>query len=321
MATDPATTSIQELVKTSPYPAERPRRSLLVEGLLRASALLSSPPLVTPHLHGGSDAEKVQYEYDSEKEESFWDIVGQRVPANVLEGKDVLDIGCGWGGKAIWYAETAGLNTITGFDLPGVFDPAVPEAFARERGLDNCSFGTGLAEEIPHPDEQFDVAIMEDVMEHVRDPRAVLQESWRVLRPGGLLAARFPSIRMLTAHHFDRALKVPGIHYALSMRRLAAGLNHHLLQDSRAVDYEPFSEVAPTEFHAGVPRDLNGMDFAAFGGVVAESRFEVVSLDLDAFPPTKFGSRRMAAAAYRRLWRLGPLREPLSRSIVFVGRK
>jgi len=275
----------------------------------------------TPHSCGGTDEAKVQYDYDREMEESFWDIVGDHVPRGILKDADLLDIGCGWGGKSIYYAARYPVRSVTGFDLPGAFDPAVPTRYVEERGLSNCSFICGYAEAIPLPDDRFDVVIVDDVLEHVADPEAVLRESRRVLRPGGLLVARFPSIRMMQAHHFDRALKIPGLHYMLPWKTWAGGFNYYLLHGRTKPTYEPFAEVRSTAFHKGLTMCLNGMDYKAFKEVASRSGLDIRSLGLVGFPRTKFGHQSWAFKLYQALRAVPPLYESLSRSIVFVGEK
>lgn len=280
--------------------------------------------LRTPHLYRGEDVEKVEWEYG--KADYFWEVLGDRVGIEVLNEKEVIDVGCGWGGKVIRYAEATTAKSFAGFDLPGVFDPEVPARYARERGLTNCSFTMGYAENIPYPSDRFDVAIVEDVLEHVEDPERTVMECWRVLRPGGLMVARFPSIRMMGAHHFDRALVYPGLHYVLPMRTWAAGLNYRLLHSDGRLRYEPFSEVVPTRYHKGVTRNLNGLDLASFKRIVALSGFKVRALDLVGYPTTKFRQRLGKAGGplsslYEALRSRDRLRELLSMSIVFVGEK
>jgi SAM-dependent methyltransferase len=46
---------------------------------------------------------------------------------------------------------------------------------------------------IPFPDQTFDVVFADNVMEHVEDPRAVLREVYRVLKPGGVFLAKTPN--------------------------------------------------------------------------------------------------------------------------------
>jgi SAM-dependent methyltransferase len=46
----------------------------------------------------------------------------------------------------------------------------------------------------------FDVAVMFDVIEHLFDPRAVLEATRRALRPGGLLVVSTPNYDALSRH-------------------------------------------------------------------------------------------------------------------------
>jgi SAM-dependent methyltransferase len=205
-------------------------------------------------------------------------------------------------------------------------DPEVPARFARDLGLTNCEFTNGFAEDIPSEDERFDVAILDDVLEHVRDPGRVIAECERILRPGGIVIARFPSIKMMGAHHFDRVIKVPGLHYLLPMRTWAAGFNHLLVTGRTRRSFEPFSAVGPTPFHPEITANLNGIDFAGFREVVRRSGFRVRRLELVGYPATTFERKlgRKGRALYRvyeGLRRVRPLREFLSMSIVFVGEK
>lgn len=80
---------------------------------------------------------------------------------------------------------------------------------------------------LPYPfeDSSFDQVLMQDVLEHVRDPIRVVEELHRVLRPGGLLQLRTP--------HFSSALAYgdPSHHHyfsALAIRSLAQpGFAHY----------------------------------------------------------------------------------------------
>jgi 2-polyprenyl-3-methyl-5-hydroxy-6-metoxy-1,4-benzoquinol methylase len=294
----------------------------LVDTVMRLVTAGGAHALESPHLHGGSDRDRVLWEYDAADE--FWMAFEEFVGLDVLDGMEVLDVGCGWGGKAINYAERSGLRSIAGFDIPGVFRPDVPKALAAERGLENCEFVTGLAEQIPFGDERFDVAIVDDVLEHVQNPPRVLDECRRVLRPGGTLLIKFPSIRMLSAHHLDRAVDYPGLHYLLPIRTWASGLNHYLLQNRNGMQFEPFDEVVETAYHPAITRNLNGLDFRAFRAL-AQERFRIRMLKVvrmpDLGPPANWRGRAFSAI-HSALWaRVPRLREVLGWMIAFIGER
>jgi ubiquinone/menaquinone biosynthesis C-methylase UbiE len=238
-----------------------------------------------------------------------------------IAGKRMLDVGCGWGGKAVWCAEHLHPARVEGFDLPSVFKPEVPLEFARGRGVSQCGFRTGYAEAIPYGDREFDVVVCEDVLEHVEDPQSTLRECERVLRGGGVFVALFPSFRMLDAHHLDRALMWPGLHYVLSLKTWAAGLNHFLLRHESAAEYEPFSEAVVTRFKRCVTRDLNGMDFRQFEQLVAGRGLVTETLRLLPRPTPDNGRSVWLKRLYRSLCRVPALEEILCERVLYIARR
>jgi ubiquinone/menaquinone biosynthesis C-methylase UbiE len=266
----------------------------------------------------GLELPRGEYDYDNR---NFWQAFGGAVTEADLRGRDLLDVGCGWGGKAVWCAEHAGVRHVAGFDVPGTFDPEVAQAFARERHVEGvCEFTTGYAESLPYPDSRFDIAMMDDVLEHVADPRAVLSECARVLRPGGILIARFPSIRMIRAHHFDRAITLPGMHYLADMKTWAGGLNYYLDHNTAGVRYTRFLAVKQSAFGRVVTSDLSGLDWQSFKSLVEESKFDTRYLAMTGLPPRRRESTSAPVRlTYTALRSVPVLRERLSSSIAFVG--
>lgn len=96
-------------------------------------------------------------------------------------GLDVLDLGCAGGFMAEALARRGA--TVTGID-PAAQAVAAARAHAAAEGL-AIRYDTGAGEALPYPDAAFDAVVCVDVLEHVADLDAVLDEVTRVLRPGG----------------------------------------------------------------------------------------------------------------------------------------
>jgi SAM-dependent methyltransferase len=101
------------------------------------------------------------------------------VTRHFAPGTRILDVGCGSG----WLADH--FDHYTGVD-------GSPDAVraATEKGR-NVTLAD-VDERLPFDDAQFDGAIVKDLLEHVRDPVAVVREVARVLRPGSLVFASSP---------------------------------------------------------------------------------------------------------------------------------
>jgi len=100
-------------------------------------------------------------------------------------GVDVLDVGCGSG-------TLLGLLKHRGFRVTGLDFSAEAAAIAEaENGVDVV---VGTLEEAHFPAESFDVVTLFHVMEHVTNPRLVLAQVSRVLKPNGVAILQVPNI-------------------------------------------------------------------------------------------------------------------------------
>ena len=97
-------------------------------------------------------------------------------------GARILDIGAAQGLFLIACARR-------GLDAEGVepWEPArrVAHELASREGLD-ITVRPGVAESLPQPDESLDIVHANAVFEHVSDPQVMLNEVYRVLKPGGV---------------------------------------------------------------------------------------------------------------------------------------
>lgn len=124
-------------------------------------------------------------------------------PAGDLNGKRVLDIGCGLGGKTVAYGE-AGASGVFGTDLSADHVGA-SERFTRagDRAFP-WGFFVGDAAHLPVRDGTFDTVIANDAMEHFAEPDAALGEMARVTKPGGAIWIFFtPHFSPLGSHLYD----------------------------------------------------------------------------------------------------------------------
>jgi SAM-dependent methyltransferase len=100
-----------------------------------------------------------------------------------LAGKDVLEVGSGRGGGAVFVFENFAPRSLVGLDAAHLAARGANRRFRRP-GL---SFVAGDAEALPLPDHSFDAVLNVESSHHYPDTGRFLREVERVLRPGGVL--------------------------------------------------------------------------------------------------------------------------------------
>lgn len=105
--------------------------------------------------------------------------------AGVTANAEVLEVGSGSGGPAVWLAQE--LNClVTGVDIN---EHGIRNAgeLARKRGLQVRTHFQAVDASLPLPfeDERFDAILSNDAMCHIADRGNVLRDWYRLLRPGG----------------------------------------------------------------------------------------------------------------------------------------
>ncbi|MDO9316071.1 MAG: class I SAM-dependent methyltransferase [Burkholderiaceae bacterium] len=99
---------------------------------------------------------------------------------NGMQGKQLLDCGCGKGHTSVMLAKRGAL--VSAFDISEP-DLAIAARLAQSNGVE-VRLSTLVFEELNYPDASFDLSFGACVLHHVDIPRA-MQELQRVLKPGG----------------------------------------------------------------------------------------------------------------------------------------
>lgn len=137
----------------------------------------------------------------------------------MFKDKEVLDIGCGAGGKTIYYA-SQGVKKIVGVEILSKYKEEA-ENLAKKYNLEQkFEFVAADASQTPFPDESFDTIIMNDAMEHVDEPEKVLDECYRILKKNGKLYLNFPPYNHPYGAHLSDAIAMPWVHVFFSEKTL-----------------------------------------------------------------------------------------------------
>ena len=105
----------------------------------------------------------------------------------IHEGEHVLDVGCGAGVDTILAAMMVGPNgSAVGVDMVSEMI-ARAESNLKMTSMKNMSFQTTNSENLPFPDDTFDVVISNGVINLIPDKEGALAEIIRVLKPRGRL--------------------------------------------------------------------------------------------------------------------------------------
>lgn len=99
-------------------------------------------------------------------------------------GKRVLDLGCRYGALTAFYADG---NEVVGLDI----DREALALAGSRLGIETR--WADLDEPLEFPDESFDVVVIGEVLEHIRNPALLVDEAARVLRPGGRIVGSTPN--------------------------------------------------------------------------------------------------------------------------------
>jgi ubiquinone/menaquinone biosynthesis C-methylase UbiE len=99
-----------------------------------------------------------------------------------IDGRDVLELGCGTGKNTVWLAERA--HRVIGID----FSPGMLEVARTRVPLDRVTLVQhDVREHWPLDDASVDFVVANLILEHLSNVTPVFAEAARVLRPGGIM--------------------------------------------------------------------------------------------------------------------------------------
>ena len=100
---------------------------------------------------------------------------------------NVLEVGCGEGTSSFQLQNFFKDNHNIVFTGTDISTEAVQFANLRvsNEQIDNCKFVVADANKLPFQQDQFDIVISSEVIEHMEDPAVTIAESFRVLKAGG----------------------------------------------------------------------------------------------------------------------------------------
>ena len=175
-------------------------------------------------------------------------------PLRIFAAKVVLDLGCGDGGKTVYYAQKEP-SLIVGMDVD-VDKIHRARRFSYSMHVSSrCHFIVGNVETCPFPPNSFDTILSEDCFEHYPDPEAVLGEAQKILRPGGFFIVRFATYYNLGGPHLQNFIRLPWAHLVFSdetmvkaTRTIAKQLAHRYPEECRRETFESQAEREILQF-------------------------------------------------------------------------
>lgn len=120
------------------------------------------------------------------------------------QGKKILELGSGYGINLISWVKKYGLD-VTGVEpesegFVSTIDISKKLCEANRVSPERIVVATG--ENLPFDNDTFDIIYSANVIEHSNDPKEVLKEALRVLKPGGILHFEMPNFTSFFEGHY-----------------------------------------------------------------------------------------------------------------------
>jgi ubiquinone/menaquinone biosynthesis C-methylase UbiE len=140
--------------------------------------------------HYDTIADVYDHHYDQHRGRCYHKHISTHIMNALPHGGKLLDIGCGTGLFVDRYIEAGG--SAIGLDISRKM---IEQA---RRRCTICDYTIGTGEKIPFCDNSFDAVSSLLVFSYVKDPRSMMREAYRVLKPGGSIAICTLGKKLLT---------------------------------------------------------------------------------------------------------------------------
>ena len=138
------------------------------------------------------DAWHDAFSTDPDANSPWYRLIKTHLRPQDLNGRRILEIGCGRGDFTCWLARESGdIAEIWGADFSATAVRKA-QAFSKSRRLRAHWLVTDI-QSIAAPSSNFDIVFCCETLEHVPDPRKAVTELVRVLKPGGRLFVSTPN--------------------------------------------------------------------------------------------------------------------------------
>ena len=181
-----------------------------------------------------------------------------------FRGRKVLEVGCGAGVDLARFAR--GGAQVTGVDLAASAIDLARANFSQQSLQGDFRVADG--EELPFPDDAFDLVYAHGVVQYTADPRRLVQECRRVLKPGGQAVFQVYN-RVSWLNGLSKLMKV-GLEHddAPVLLKFSIGEFRRLLEGFRKVRIVPERFPVKSRLHGGWKGTLyNGVFVGTFNAL------------------------------------------------------
>lgn len=257
-------------------------------------------------LGGNPDSDEFHLNYAMEKQFLKCSRIG--FPYDFFQ-KKILEIGCGHGGIATFLIVN-GAKEVVGIDL-NTFHLDIARKFKAkiEKGMNispengfNLEFLEMNAYDMKFQPDSFDSIIADNVFEHFMETVLVLDQSFKILKPGGqLVIPSFNSIYSKWGTHLKHGLKMPWANIFFSEKTICNVMIRLAKEDTYVANAYPSLKNKPqTLKDIRMYGDLNSMTHKRFCDEAMAAGFVIKKFKI--MPVSKSFFKEMLKLLYRYKW-------------------